>query len=231
MRALTAAEPQNAEVQKLLAKDLEASPESGMLLTKGWLGCNLSDRICKRDFPVLGSIVCYPFNRVLDLVDLITVETGPCLGVGANASVTEIIGVGAQVSLGETAFGLNRRHLTMRATIDEFINVPFLASRYLLEARGYTGGAYSVDTGILGLKRPSLPIYQTARDYWAAGAHVEVIIWSLNVEVHPVEAWDFLAGLIFFDPLHDDLGVTRGIHIKEHEKDAIKNLLREARRK
>jgi hypothetical protein len=231
VRALALAEPQNEEIRQLLAHDLAAAPECRTLMEKGWLGCNLSDRVRYHDFPVLGTLVCYPLNRILDVIDLITVETGPCLGVGANASVTEIIGVGSQVSLGETAFGFNRRHLSMRATIDEFVELPLVESRYLLEARGYTGGAYSIDAGVLGLKRPSLPIYQTARDYWAVGAHAEAAIWSANVELHPIEAWDLLAGIFFCDPLHDDIGVTRGIHIKAHEKDAIKNLLREVRRK
>ena len=230
-RALVMAEPENESVRRLLNDDLAKSPESQMLVNKGWLGCNLSDRVRQKEYPILGCLFCYPFNRILDVFDLVTIETGPCLGVGANASVTEIIGVGSQLSFGETMVGLNHRHLSMRATIDEFVEVPFIESRYLLESRGYTGGAYSLETGTLGLKKPSLPVYQTARDYWAVGARAEAAVWGVNVEIHPVEIWDLVAGIILCDPLHDDIGVTRGLHIKDHEKDALKNLMKQARKK
>lgn len=226
-KSLVAADPDDAEARKLLDDALNAAPESDNLVNKPWLGSNLSTRAVKPDFPIWGSILLYPFNRVFDTLDLLTVEVGPCLGVGVNASATEMVGVGAQLSAGETMIGLDRRHLSIRTTQDEFIEVMPLELRHLSEAKASTGGAYAVKTSTVGLKKPSQHLYQEARDYWAIGGRAEAGIFGANVELHPVELADWLGGFFFLDPLHDDLGKTRSLRLNEHELSNLQQLIRQ----
>jgi hypothetical protein len=228
-RALLDAEPANQDVLNLLAESLAAAPECGFMVRKRLLGVNLSDRSRNPKMPVAGAIVLYPLNRALDIIDLVTVEAGVCLGVGAKAAVTDALGAGAQVSAGEVLIGLNRRHLSSRATVDEFLEILPVETRAFLEARAYTGGAYAFTYGNAGVKKPSNAIYQRARDYWSVGARAEAAIAAVNAEVHPLELWDFVGGIFFLDPLKDDVGVTRGIALAPLDKAMLEGLAKQVR--
>lgn len=230
-RALLEAEPDNAVVRQLQQQALDAAPETSILVNKAMLGSNLSDRTRRSPYPIGWAIGLYPFNRVLDLVDVISLEAGVCIGVGAKVKATDALAVGGQVSAGEVCLGLERRHLSVRATVDDFLEVLPLEARGLVEARAYSGGAYSLTYASAGLKKPSADAYQRARDYWGVGARAEAGILAVNAELHTIELFDALAGFILFDPLRDDIGTTRGIKITPLEQSSMGNLATQARRR
>ena len=44
---------------------------------------------------------------------------------------------------------------------------------------------------------------------------------------HPVEIYDLMAGFIFFDPLNDDIGVSKGFDFTPSEKEAMHQLAKQ----
>jgi len=230
-QALLDAEPGHEQASKLHSQALAANPKLSILTKQGILGSNLNRRIPREGFPLLGRIVLWPLNVALDLVDLITVEVGPCLGVGVDVNLTDAFSVGAQVSAGEVMIGLNRRNLSVRATVDDFLEVLPIESRAFAEARAYTAGAYAVTYANVGVKAPSNQIYQRARDYWGLGVSAEAGLLAVKAGLHPVELWDLLGGIFLMDPLNDNLGASTSVELNSLEKDALKRLAIQVRRR
>lgn len=230
-RALLDSEPDNYDVRRLQDTAVAAQPATAAMVNKSLFGANLSDRITDENFPILGSILMYIPNRILDFIDLITVEAGLCFGIGAKAQATDAFSVGLQGSVGEAMFGLVSRNLSVRATQEEFVHLLPFGSGYLSEARAYTAGTYGMMSSQNGLKAPTDHMYQRARDYWAIGAQAEALSVAANVKFHPVEVFDFITGFFFFDPLKDDIGLTRPIHIDltDTETEALDNLAYQTR--
>jgi hypothetical protein len=168
-QALLDAEPEDDDARAFIKKAIDAKPNLSVLMKKKLLGSNMSDRVHNDDFGWLGKIGLYLPNRLLDMIDLITVEAGPGFGVGASAYATKYIAAGAQISAGQAIFGFNRRHLSVRATVDDFVEIFPFAARTFMETRAYTGGVYAVTQHSAGLKRPTDKMYQKARDFWAKG--------------------------------------------------------------
>ena len=230
-RALLDAEPDNREVQSLQDDAIAAQPSAAILVEKSILGSNLTDRVADEKFPLWGSVLLYIPNRALDLLDLVTVEVGLCFGIGAKVQATDFVSIGAQASAGETLIGLNRRHLSARASVEEFVHLLPFGAGFLGETRAYTGGSYGIATSQAGIKSPTDSTYQRARDFWAVGAQAEAVSVAATVQLHTMEIFDFLAGFVFYDPLKDDLGSTRPIHIQitENESQALYDLAYEVR--
>lgn len=228
-RALLDAEPDDAEADRILRDSLAEAPKLRYLQYKNLLGSNVSDRVTNDDFPLWAAIALYLPNRVLDMMDMIGVEGGVCIGLGAKVQATEALGVGAQVTGGEFMVGLERRHLSARSTLDEFIDVFPFEVRTLVEARAYTGGVYAIPYAGAGIKVPSDKIYQRAKDYWAVGGQVQAIIFGASARVHPIEMWDFLFGFAMVDVLHDDIGTTRKLRLERNEQEAITRLAQQVR--
>jgi hypothetical protein len=230
-RALLDAEPDNHDVRRLQDNAVAAQPATAVMVNKSLLGANLSDRVTDETFPLFGTILLYPLNRILDFIDLITVEVGVCLGIGVKAQATDALSVGLQASAGEGVFGLVGRNLSVRATQEEFAHLLPVGSAYLAEARAYTAGSYGMMSSQAGVKSPTDHMYQRARDYWAIGAQAQALDIAANVKFHPVEVFDFAAGLFFFDPLKDDIGSTRPIKVDltDEEYTAFDNLVYQTR--
>ena len=56
---------------------------------------------------------------------------------------------------------------------------------------------------------------------------VPAVLWCANVKVHPVQLFDWLGGIFFFDPMVDNVGTTRTIgKLDADEKEAIARLLK-----
>jgi hypothetical protein len=86
---------------------------------------------------------------------------------------------------------------------------------------GIQAGAYHQ----AGLHRPTDPLYQEMRDYWAVGADATVIFLGLSWDVHPVELFDFVGGFFLKDFLNDDLSSTHGLRLTKDDKRHIRRVL------
>lgn len=224
-KAILKAEPENKEAKAILDNALLKAPVLAGLPNKTILGSNLSDRYPDTQVGWPEKIAWYLPNRVLDLVDLITFEFGPGAGIGVSVYATQYVSLGAQASLGDAMIGIDRRHLSAHAEIENFVDVLPIEARYFKQARASTGTSYTLSEQNVGMKDPRDTIYQVNRDFWAIGYSCQCWAWgAFRFELHPVELYDLISGLFFIDYLNDDLGVSKKLKLKDFEKRALLQL-------
>jgi hypothetical protein len=228
-RSLLDAEPANDGINTKVKELLKAEPGLSRLLSKKMLGSNLTDRIPNKQMGLAGKIFLYVPNRIFDIMDILTLQVGLSFGAGAGFKATEFVSAGAQISGGEAVIGLDRRHISTRATIEDFVEIFPVEARAFLESKAYSGGAYSMRYTNAGTKNPGNFIFQRARDFWAVSASAEALFLAARCEFHTVELWDFFAGWAMFDPLNDDMGTTKKIKLSAQERNAILRLAAQVR--
>jgi hypothetical protein len=91
-------------------------------------------------------------------------------------------------------------------------------------AKAGTSGVRAGAFGVGGFHAPGDELYQRYRDYWAIGAGATAVVAGVDVDIHPVEIFDFLVGWATFDPLNDDFGDTEGLDLTSHEEQLSKAL-------
>jgi len=219
-RALIDSEPDDKELKENINNIISEAPEVSVLFNKKKLGSNRTDRVPNKDFGIPGRILLYIPNRILDILDIFSVEVGLNAGLGVDVKITEYVTVGAQGTLGEAMAGNYRRNLGARAGLDNYAEIFPFEAHSTIEILAYTGGHYALLYGNTGIKKPELEIYQRARDFWGLSIHAAYGV-AAGFAIHPVEIYDFFAGCIFFDPLVDDLGVSRGIRLTMEEKETL----------
>ena len=213
-RAILDAEPDNHRALEIKKVVLQEDGRLDILFDKATLGSNYTDRIASDGSSIAWGILLYLPNRILDVLDLLNVETGVSAGVGVNVNVTEYGALGAQISAGEVLIGLDRRHLSSRASIRESVEIFPFELGAMGEAHASTGGARAIAYTKAGIKSPLDDVYQKSRDFWAIGAEVQLIPMAFKVGIHPVEMVDLLAGFFFIDILNDDLGTSQSIDLR-----------------
>ena len=220
-RVVLFADPTNTEAQEKLR---EAGGCERCIVEPSLLGQNLI-KYPERESSTLW-FVCYPINRLLDVLDIVTVQLGPQGGlyadVHATYAVRTAIGAGGGAEIGWS----QKRELAAGSG-----HVCGLArGRFSAEGAGFTRfgtcGARNASHSVAGLNRPSGFAYQHHRDYWSVGARAIVLIVGAQIEIHPVEAADALTGLFFVDFLRDDIGSTRGLDLTAADIEAMQALLR-----
>jgi hypothetical protein len=203
---------------------LEKAGSSGIdLLTPTMLGVNKSRRPLGGNLGV--RIIGYPINRALDLVDCFSFRVGLEYGVMADIHLTRALqalaGGGGGIELGWR----ERRDLFAGFGTDAGLGLgPFSAEAESITSLG-TDGAKARSFTVTGVSAPTDYAYQYYRDYWAVGGRVIAGIVGVGVDFHPVEVVDALAGFLFIDFLHDDLGSTRGLKLTDADLDAAGDLL------
>jgi hypothetical protein len=219
--AVVFADPTNAEARARL----ESLGVTGRFLTEPTaLGQNLVQEPLRDSLGL--RIATYPLNRVLDVLDLVTVQVGPQGGIYADVHVTHALrlaaGGGGGVELGwsqkrELALGTGHR-------------TGWALGPFALEGAGAarlgTHGARNTKFAAFGMNRPSDFSYQRYRDYWSIGGQAIVGAVGARLELHPVELVDLVAGILFADPLRDDIGTTRGLELTSADREAMDDLLR-----
>jgi hypothetical protein len=146
------------------------------------------------------------------------VHFGP--GAFADGHVTRALQVGAGF---RTTGGLgvhDHRSLGMKSQAEAGLTLIALGAQSYAGALMGTTGTRSSSDSAKGLHRPSAPLYQELRDYWAIGASGTAAIFGVEVDFHPLQLADFLAGIVGVDFLNDDLAHTRSLKL-----DAVDNRL------
>lgn len=214
-RAVLDAEPDHYRALEIKKVVLREDARLDILFNKATLGSNYTDRIASDGgSSIVWGILLYLPNRVFDVLDLLNVEVGVSAGAGININMTEYGALGAQVSAGEVLIGLDRRHLSTRASIREAIEIFPFELGTMGEVHASTGGARAIAYAKAGIKSPLDDVYQKSRDFWGVGAEVQLAPIALKVGIHPVEIADLLAGFFFIDILRDDLGTSQSIDLR-----------------
>jgi hypothetical protein len=214
----------NPKLDALKDAAVRMDPRVRHLKHRRWLGGNLPLRTERSPTPIFSAILLYPVNLLADLGDLVTVELGAGIGLGAKVKVTEIAAVGVQASQGEALIGWAGGRPSVRTGSDSFVDIlglNFRAGEYPLDR---TFGNVKVPYATDGIKQPNEPPYQVSTDYYGIGARVQAAIVSVNVEFHPIELIDAVAGIFFIDPLNDGFAVTESIQLNDSELEAAGRL-------
>lgn len=133
--------------------------------------------------PILVQVLMWAPNRVLDALEMVRFGVGVGPGIGVDVRVTEFAQASAMTGSG-VGVGWQGR-----------FSSPVLVDTWAFVAAGpVTLGSTGVD-----------PLLAWRRTFWEirAGAHVALVF--ANAVVDLAEIHDFLLGILFFDPMHDDI--------------------------
>ena len=155
---------------------------------------------------VLDKVLLYIPNRIIDVVDIFSLELGVGPVVRANVQLTEAFQFGAGV--GATAKAVKDINRQYGGCMENGWDAGFTCVMGENMKRSETSRwvqEYWEDYS--GLPRPSQEIYDFytgVKDYWAIGG-----VLGLGIEgafyLHPVEVADLITGIFFFDLKGDDL--------------------------
>jgi hypothetical protein len=206
-----------------LEEDLQ--PAAGAGLRLGLLGMNrkLRPEVVRR--PWVRALLWLP-DRVLDLLDVVTVgiHLGP--GAFADAHVTRALQVsgGARTTGG---LGLHEhRSLGMKSQAEAGLTLVAVGAQSYAGAVVGTSGAHGAADSSRGVHDPAAPLYRQLRDYWAIGASATALFLGFEVDLHPVQLADFAAGIVGLDFLNDDLAHTRGLKLDTVEHELLTEIWR-----
>ena len=174
-------------------------------------------------------VILYPFNRVIDILDVVSFHAGLEGGVYANAHVTRAAQVGLGAGGGTQLGWWQKRELGAGVShVAGLALGPFEAST-VTDSRAGTRGAEMRGYGVAGINRPSDFTYQQHRDYWGIGVRAVAGIVGASIEIHPLELGDALAGFFFIDFLCDDFGESTKLKLKSVEVEAMQDLINSMR--
>lgn len=193
------------------------------LFDNEWLGSNVALRQ-PVDAAWWEHVLWYVPDRVLDLADIVSFDVHLGFGLYADVHATRA----AQVNGGfrtVAGFGWHEgRSLGIKTQSQAGVNVlPFGAEGYSAMSAG-TSGVHGGSWGEAGIHEPGDALYQDYRDYWAIGGGATILFVGAEADLHPVQVWDFVAGLLTFDPLNDDFASTTSVDFSPTEERLVRSL-------
>ena len=207
------------------AGELETELEQGAdwQLERSPLGMNRKRRPHVDREPLTRALLWLP-DRVLDLLDVVTVGVHLGTGAFADAHVTRAVQVvgGFRTTGG---IGLHDfRSLGLKSQAEAGLTVIAVGTHAYGGALVGTSGTHSSTDEAIGVHSPMAPLYQELRDYWAIGANATAGILGVEVDFHPIQLADFFAGFVGLDLLNDDLAYTRGLRLDSVESRLLAEL-------
>jgi hypothetical protein len=199
-------------------------PVEDQVTNRGRLGINR--RLRTRDDPVnpLLALVMYAPDRVFDLLDLVTLDVHFGPGVFADVHVTRRIQAagGLRAIMGVGAH--DQRSIGLKNQSEAGVSVLTFGTQTVAGTTVGTSGVHTGSESMIGLHSPNNTLYQDFRDFWAIGVSVTAGLAGAEVDIHPVQLFDFIGGILFLDFSRDDFGTTRGLRLSGVENDLLRNL-------
>jgi hypothetical protein len=225
IEAVLRVDPQYRDALELKAR-IGDDPAAEYLRENPTLGSNVARRpSVERSLAARAAL--YLPDRILDLLDVVSIDLHGPGGLYANIHLTRAaqLGGGGRSTVG---VGLHeRRSIGGLAQVETGIMVPGATSAaYLGAALGTSGTRLTRDEGTGPAQQPTDPVYQTFRDYWAIGFDATYFFVGTDVDIHPVQLWDWVAGFAGVDFLHDDFARTRGLELSFDDKAMIRRIYR-----
>ncbi len=169
-------------------------------------------------------VLLYLPDRVLDLLDVVSFDVHLGWGAFADVYATRAMqfGGGARATGG---IGLHdHRSLGLKSQAEAGIHAAIFGADTYSSGLVGTSGARSASSAAAGLHEPTDALYQSFRDYWGVGASATAGIIGAEVEFHPVQLADFVAGWFGLDFLHDDFARTRALRLDKVELQMVSEL-------
>lgn len=220
-RVVQFADPINTRALQGLAAAGRTSDTAATLPT--WMGINHCQVTPKFSLPL--ALALYPFNRLLDVADVVSfhfgLEGGALLDVHATRAMQAGFGGGGGLQMGwwqKRDLGLGVGH------VGEIAILPLSAANEGY-ARFGTGGIRSNNCSLIGINAPQDRGFQTNTDYWGVGGRFIILLLGVSFEIHPVEIADAVGGFFLLDFLHDDLGQARSLKLDANDKSVMESLI------
>lgn len=162
----------------------------------------------KTDYSTLKTVLLYIPNRVLDVLDIVTIDIGAGPEFGVDAKATHWMQVGGMY--GDKYFLGKDYARQLGGGYASGWNYGFLCfaseHRYVDEEFGTTR-EFLIRKKPLSFAMPKEDFTYTGdiRDFWEIGANAGWLI-TVGVAIHPIEIADFFAGLVLIDLKGDDYG-------------------------
>ncbi|MCE9501110.1 MAG: hypothetical protein K8R21_11540 [Leptospira sp.] len=205
------------------------SPEQREAISESsLLGFNKAKR-AKVEPSTLERVLWYLPDRIFDLIDMFTIEVNLGPQIGGGVWVTRAVQVVAFTGTtgGGGLYQKKQYGLRIEASFELMLGPVGISA--VSGIRGGTGGIdYTARSTFL--HTPSKPIYQEYRDYWAIGAKAGLVIIGAEVELHPLEIFDFFAGIALFDPMGDDYATTRALQFSSEQKKNLEDAVESIRK-
>jgi len=213
------ADPENSRALALLAR-IEAP---GPVTRDPRLGSNQPRRARTERSPAARVLLYLP-DRLLDLADLVSLDLHLGFGLYANVHATRAVQAGLGTR-GVTGVGWHeRRSLGLREQQESSLVLVAIGAEATSGALTGTSGILSWSETVAGLHGPRDPLYQEVRDYWAVGAGLTLIFIGMDLDFHPVQVADFVAGIATVDFLGDDFATTRSLRLTRYERELLRDL-------
>jgi hypothetical protein len=167
-------------------------------------------------------VATYPVNRVLDVLDVVSISAGVYFPSGAEIHVTRAAQLGLMLTVGAEVGWWPNRELGFGTEVissepvgdqqykDSSTRAAFgpwswgRTEYWRWGTRGRRHGAFHER----GLNRARDSVHPRHQDYWGIGASVKAGV-GCEIEFHPVEFADAVCGFFFVDFQWDDIGHTR----------------------
>ncbi len=222
LAAVAAVDPAYPGLGELRAS-LDPRATAGM--QRSPLGMNRKLR-AQADRPTWARALLWLPDRALDLMDVVTLEVHTGVGLFADAHATramQLLGGARSID----GFGLHdHRSLGIRSQREAGLAVLMAGAQSYASGIVGTSGAYRAADGFAGLHEPGDPLYQSSRDYWAIGVSATAVMIGAELEFHPVQFADFVAGWFGIDFLRDDFAYTRALKLDPVDQQRIAELWR-----
>jgi len=187
------------------------------------LGSNVARR-APDDVGLVGKILWYLPDRILDLFDLVSFDVNVGPGLWVDVHVTR----GFQLAAGgRTVGGIgwhDHRSLGVKSQAEAGVSAIAFGAFGYSAAQAGTSGVRSGSWSVGGIHGPGDDIYQRYVDYWSVGASTTVLLVGVDFDLHLAEMVDFLVGWATFDPCNDDFAKTRGLKLSATEKRLSRDL-------
>jgi hypothetical protein len=203
----------------------ELDPDARSTMKRSWLGMNRKHRP-EVQRPVWAQVALWLPDRVLDLMDVVSFDVHFGFGAYADVHVTRAMQLaGGMRTTG--GIGLHdHRSLGLKSQAEAGLTAIAAGAHSYGGGLVGTSGALAASSSTAGLHRPSDPLYQSFRDYWAVGASATAGIVGAELEFHPAQLVDFFGGWVGFDLLRDDFRHTRSLRLDIVDRQLVTELWR-----
>jgi hypothetical protein len=221
LRAIQRIDPQFFGLAPLLEK-LPAGDRD--MFRPTLLGVNRARRYASP--PTAGRrVLLYLPDRLLDALDIVSVEAHGGVGAFGSVHVTERAraAAGARVVGGIGSY-FRRNLFGTRVQGDAALHALGFGP---LRSAGITAGPSgiaSVNSDGSGARGPRAAVFQNYRDYWSIGASGTLGVFGFSADLHLVQLADWLAGFLLFDPGQDDLASTRATTLGISDLELLQQL-------
>lgn len=158
-----------------------------------------------KDTDIAGALLMYIPNRIVDMVDMFSLDLGFGPSAKADMRVTRAFSFGA--GTGATAMALKGYNRQYGCSLDDGYDMSFAWIANENSERSHSlNNVQEYWYHSSGMPKPSERIYnwqKGARDYWAIEAGGALFV-QVDFAIHPVDIADFITGFFFYDLKGDD---------------------------